>query len=635
MNLSRHLVFYVMGVSGVGKSTVGRAIAESLNIPFFDGDDYHPESNIKKMNSGVALDDQDRQPWLERLNELAIEQLQTTSCVIACSALKQSYRATLKQGIELHSKFIFLQGSFDLINERLAKRDHFMPASLLQSQFDALEAPVDALHCDISLTPDEIVNQIRNFFLAQTEIGLIGLGVMGTSLARNLGSRGIKTSIYNRHVDGKEEDIAKRAVTDHVELSDALPFDDLTQFVSSLQQPRKILLMVNAGKAVDMVIEQLSPYLTENDTIIDGGNSHYQDTARRIAVLAKQGCHFVGAGISGGEQGALTGPSIMPSGPEKAYELVGPFLEAIAAKDWENRPCCTYVGKEGSGHFIKMVHNGIEYVEMQLLAEVYTVLQHQGIGQTSIQSILEAWKPNAGSYLLEISADIMGKKENDQWLLDLILDKSGNKGTGNWTTVAAAQLGIPYTMVSAALFARYLSSFKEDRTAFAAQFNSDRPQSDPIADSDLFSAYQFARLINHIQGFQLIAEASTRYDWNLNLSEIARIWTNGCIIRSDLMKQLAERSKNRRNLIFDADIQAELDQHYAATKKVVANSLVGELAIPALSDALTYFNGLKTQRSSANLIQAQRDYFGAHTYQRIDDPSGTFYHTNWTNQDEN
>ncbi len=635
MNLSRHLVFYVMGVSGVGKSTIGRSIAESLNIPFFDGDDYHPESNIKKMNNGVALDDQDRQPWLECLNELAIEQLRTTSCVIACSALKHSYRATLKQGIELHSKFIFLQGSFDLINERLKKRDHFMPASLLQSQIDTLEVPSDALSCDISHTPDEIVNQIRIFFLNQAEIGLIGLGVMGTSLARNLASRGIKTSIYNRHVAGKEEDIAKRAVNVHDELSDALPFDDLTQFVSSLQQPRKILLMVNAGKAVDMVIEQLRPHLTENDTIIDGGNSHYQDTARRIAALAKQGCHFVGAGISGGEQGALSGPSIMPSGPQQAYELVGPFLEAIAAKDWQNRPCCTYVGKEGSGHFIKMVHNGIEYVEMQLLAEVYTLLKHQGVDQNTIKSILEAWTPNAGSYLLEISADIMGKKENDQWLLDLILDKSGNKGTGNWTTVAAAQLGIPYTMVSAALFARYLSSFKEDRTALATQLNTEKPPTETISNSELFSAYQFARLINHIQGFQLISEASNSYDWRLNLSEIARIWTNGCIIRSDLMKQLAQQTKNVRNLIFDPKIQAELVEHYAPTKKVVTIGLSNELAIPALSDALTYFNGLKTKRSSANLIQAQRDYFGAHTYQRIDDPSGAFYHTNWTNQDEN
>ncbi len=635
MNLNRHLVFYVMGVSGVGKSTIGKGLAESLQIPFFDADDYHPESNIKKMNSGMALDDHDRQPWLERLNSLAQEQLATTSCVIACSALKQSYRNTLKQGIELHSKFVFLEGSFDLINERLEKRDHFMPASLLQSQFDALEPPTDALHCEILQSPVQIIDQIKSFFLNQAEIGLIGLGVMGTSLARNLASKGIRVSIFNRHVAGKEEHVAERAVQRYGELSEALAFDDLEQFVTSLQQPRKILLMVNAGKAVDMVIKQLKPLLEENDCIIDGGNSHYNDTARRISALAEQRCHFVGAGISGGELGALNGPSIMPSGPKKGYELVGPFLEAIAAKDWQNKPCCTYIGPDGSGHFIKMVHNGIEYVEMQLLAEVYATLKDQGVGQIEIKRLLEEWKPTAGSYLLEITADIMGRKEGHQWLLDLILDKSGNKGTGNWTTVAAAQLGIPYTMVSAALFARYLSSFKEERTQLSKQITTKKVANESISHRSLYSAYQFARLINHLQGFQLIAEASKAYDWQLNLSEIARIWTNGCIIRSQLMKQFTRLFQESDNVLFHTFVQKELESNYTSTKQVVTSCISNEVAIPALSDALSYFNGLKSARISANLIQAQRDYFGAHTYQKVDDPSGSFYHTNWTNQEEN
>lgn len=635
MNLNRHLVFIVMGVSGVGKSTIGNLIATTFDIPFFDGDDYHPASNINKMNNGEALNDSDRQPWLEQLNVLAKEQLQQNSCVIACSALKESYRETLASGIEVDTKFIFLQGTFELINERLEKRDHFMPASLLRSQFDALEIPVNAVFCDISKTPSEIVDQIKDRLSNQSEVGLIGLGVMGTSLARNLGSKHINISIFNRHVAGKEERVAQKAVDQYNELSRAQPFEDLAHFLHSLQEPRTILLMVNAGKAVDMVIDQLKPYLSENDIVIDGGNSHYLDSARRMDELANIGCHFVGAGISGGEQGALFGPSIMPSGNERAYQIAGPYLECIAAKDKSGQACCTYIGNDGSGHFVKMVHNGIEYVEMQLLAEIYSLLKHQGEDQQQIKHLFKSWQPLANSFLLEISIDILNKKDGDGYLLDRILDKSGNKGTGNWTSVAAAQLGIPYTMVSSALFARYVSSFKNERERLGQDFNSKAHKIEALDSKMLFSAYQFGRLINHIQGFQLIAEASKAYTWNLNLSEIARIWTNGCIIRSDLMQQLVPALSDSNALIFNKDIQQELAQHFIGAKQLVANSIAQEIAIPALSDAVNYFNGIKTARSSANLIQAQRDYFGAHTYQRVDDASGTFYHTNWTNQEEN
>ena len=606
-------------------------MAQELGIPFFDGDDYHPEENIAKMNAGKVLNDDDRYPWLQVLNALAKEQIQKNSCVIACSSLKTSYRAILKKDIETQVKFVFLKGDFELIKGRLEQRDHFMPVSLLQSQFETLEEPVEALKTNISLLPKEIVDTIKVELMEKSEFGIIGLGVMGTSLARNLASKNFEISIFNRHIIGKEEDIALSAVKNHKELSNAKPFDDLSSFVGSLQRPRKILLMVNAGKPVDAVIESLISLLSENDVLIDAGNSHFEDTRRRISSLYEKGIHFIGAGVSGGEEGALKGPSIMPSGNEQAYQIVSPFLETIASKDKNGNACCAYIGPEGSGHFIKMVHNGIEYVEMQLLAEVYSILKNSGKGPDEIAKLLETFKSEANSFLLEITIDILRKKEGDAWMLDKVLDRSGNKGTGNWTTVAAAQLGIPNTLIAAALFARYLSSFKEDRVQVSTNYNVMASKLENYDPQKLLSGYQFARLLNHIQGFQLINEASNNYHWSLNLSEIARIWTNGCIIRSELMKDFIIFLKESSNPFFNASIKEQLLAHYPNTKQLVADCIIKGIAIPCLSESVNYFNGLKTANSSANLIQAQRDYFGAHTYQRVDDPSGKPHHTDWKN----
>ena len=619
-----------MGVSGCGKSTIGKLLAKDLNVPFFDGDDFHPESNITKMSSGQSLNDEDRQGWLETLNQLAKKQLEKNSCVIVCSALKQKYRDTLSNSIQKDTEWIHLAGTFDQIFERLNNRaNHFMPSKLLKSQFDTLENPKDAIQVDISLTPEKIIKKIKQELMNTSEFGLFGLGVMGKSLCRNLANNGFKISMFNRHVSGIEEDVAKNFKAHYPELSQAAAFDDIASFVNSLQQPRKIMLMVNAGKTIDYVIEDLLPHLSENDILIDGGNSNYKKTKERFDYLKTKGIQFIGTGVSGGEEGALKGPSIMPSGNPDAYQKVAPFLETIAAKDKNNLPCCTYVGPEGSGHFIKMVHNGVEYVEMQLLAEVATILKALGQNPDEISNTLETWKDSASSYLLEITTAIFKKKEGDYWLVNKILDKAGNKGTGNWTTIASAELGVPSTLIASALFSRYTSFYKEERLELHTHFEKTTASQLQINTKDVLEAYQFARIINHYQGFKLIAEASNKMEWNLNLSEIARIWTNGCIIRSTLMEELVDIFKDTTNILTNPQLIALVNQYKPATKKVVSQCVLNDITSPALAEAIQFFNGITTAYASANVIQAQRDYFGAHTYQRLDDTSGKSHHTNW------
>ena len=624
-------IIFIMGVSGVGKSTIGQLLSEELNIPFFDGDDFHPEENIQKMAGGTPLTDQDRLAWLSSINQLAKKQLSIKkSSIIVCSALKKSYRDILMEGLDMHTYWVFLNGSFEQIKERLENRTgHYMRSDMLHSQFDILETPSDALEINVSQKPSEIVEIIKKNYEVAAEFGLIGLGVMGKSLSRNLAKKGFKLSLFNRHLDGVEENIASRFIQEYPELSDSLPFDQIVPFVQSLETPRKIMLMVPAGGALDALMEDLLPHLSEGDILIDGGNSHYEKTKMRAEQLQSKGINFIGAGVSGGEEGALKGPSIMPGGDKQVYDQVAPYLETIAAKDKNQLPCCTYIGPGGSGHFVKMVHNGIEYVEMQLLAEVYSLLEKMGQNPTEISNLISSWSEKEDSYLLDITVDILQRKDGEDWLINKILDKAGNKGTGSWTTVATAALGVPSTLIAAALFARYTSFYKEDRIRAEKQFKQQGESILNLRTEDILQAYSFARIINHHQGFVLIKQAAAHYQWNVNLSELARIWTQGCIIRSSLMEDLVALFQNYENILDEPQHIDAIHSLSPAIKKVVSQAVCQGLALPCMTESINFFHSFATANSPANLIQAQRDYFGAHTYQRTDDPSGAFHHTKW------
>jgi len=629
MQQKQPIVIYIMGVSGTGKTTIGLHLAEETGFPFYDGDDFHSAYNRNKMASGKPLTDKDRFSWLEAIRSHVVDQLNTNSCIVACSSLKDRYRQMLAEGIESQTKWVFLQGSYNLILERMGKRTkHFMPTALLKSQFETLESPMGALKIDIQDTPNQIVSQIKQAYICPSEFGVIGLGVMGKSLCRNIASKGIQLAMYNRHVPITEENVAVNFKNNYKELASTKAFDDLKAFVNSLQTPRKILLMVNAGATIDIVLSDLTPLLSQNDIIIDGGNSHYADTERRIQYLKEKQIHFVGCGISGGEEGALKGPSMMPGGKKDAYKKVEKYLTKIAANDTNSKPCCTYIGKGGSGHFVKTIHNGIEYVEMQLLAEVYHIYHKMGKTASEIAAILSGWKGEVNSFLLEITIDILTTVEKDDFLIDKILDKAENKGTGNWATIAAAELGVPTTLIASSLFARYISSFKDERVMLSKTYKKNKPNI-KLDDNIILQAYKLARIVNHHQGFQLLKEASNAFDYQLNLSEIARIWTNGCIIRSDLMETLVPILKDNKNILLSEDIKLCITENKDNLTKLIIESISNELAIPCFSETLNYFNGITEENLPANLIQAQRDFFGAHTYQRNDDDAENYYHSNW------
>lgn len=463
--------------------------------------------------------------------------------------------------------------------------------------------------------------------MTKSIIGVVGLGVMGKSLSLNIAEKGHQLSVYNRSEAG-EADIVPSFLENNAKFTAIAGFTNLEAFVASLVQPRKILLMIPAGFAIDEMLKNLLPYLSKNDIIIDGGNSHYQDTKKRVDFLKKQEMHFIGCGISGGEEGARKGPSIMPSGSVESYAFVAPILKSIAAKDAQQNPCCTHIGPEGAGHFVKMVHNGIKYVEMQLLAETYALLSGF-MSADKIADLFSEWNDGKlSSYLLDITSQILRKKEGEKPLLDNILDKAGNKGTGSWSSKAAFDLGIPNTMMSAAVFARYISSFKEKRTILSAL--SKRSKSSETFDlKAIKNAYHFAKVINHQQGFELIKNASKTYNWNLNLSEIARIWTNGCIIKSDLMVTLTTTFKSSDSLFDDTSNLNLLNSLEEDTSKILQYGLSNRIPLDTFSTAFNYWLAMTTENLPANLIQAQRDYFGAHTYQRIDASPSDFFHTNW------
>ncbi len=461
----------------------------------------------------------------------------------------------------------------------------------------------------------------------KASFGIIGLGVMGRGLAKNIANKGFTLSVYNRTTE-TEKDVVSNFLVD-AKLNNIQGHTEMGSFVNSLGRPRKILLMVSAGQAVDSVITRLKPMLSESDILIDGGNSHYQDTQRRVSELIKDNIHFLGVGISGGEQGALQGPSMMVGGSEEVYDAVRTIFESISAKDKNGQPCVSLLGPGGCGHFLKTIHNGIEYVEMQLLAECYSLLAPTHSNE-QISSLLREWNQDElSSYLLKITADILVRKEGNDYLLDKILDKAGSKGTGSWSSQIAMQFGVPASMINAAVTTRYISMLKEKRIELASMITAKRDIV-PIDPETLKNTYTFARIINHYQGFEIVKSASIANNWNVSLSEIARIWTQGCIIKSRLMESFVEILKSEDDFLKHSEVFSEVKNHENDIILTLNNASNLGIATPCISNSLQYWFSMTTETSSAHLIQAQRDYFGAHTYQRIDKPSSDYFTTNWT-----
>ncbi|HBO39336.1 MAG TPA: phosphogluconate dehydrogenase (NADP(+)-dependent, decarboxylating) [Pasteurellaceae bacterium] len=466
------------------------------------------------------------------------------------------------------------------------------------------------------------------------DIGVIGLAVMGQNLILNMNDNGFKVVAYNRTTSKVDEFLQGAAKGTNI-----IGAYSLQDLADKLEKPRKVMLMVRAGEVVDSFIESLLPYLEKGDIIIDGGNSNYPDTNRRVNALAEKGIRFIGTGVSGGEEGARHGPSIMPGGNEEAWPYVKPILQAISAKTDKGEPCCDWVGKEGSGHFVKMVHNGIEYGDMQLICEAYQFLKDGlNLSYDDMQSTFTEWKKTElDSYLIDITTDILGYKDSDnQPLVEKILDTAGQKGTGKWTGINALDLGIPLTLITESVFARCVSSFKDQRVDAAKAFN--KVTGSVEGDKKVWieavrKALLASKIISYAQGFMLIREASENNDWNINYGGTALLWREGCIIRSAFLGNIRDAYQANPDLVFlgsDPYFKGILENCLADWRKVVAKAIEIGIPMPCMASAITFLDSYTSARLPANLLQAQRDYFGAHTYERTDKPRGEFFHTNWT-----
>ena len=466
------------------------------------------------------------------------------------------------------------------------------------------------------------------------DIGLIGLAVMGQNLVLNMNDHGYRVAVFNRTVSKVDDFLADEAKGTQV-----VGTHSIEELVGALKKPRRVMLMVKAGETIDQMIEALTPHMEAGDIIIDGGNSHFLDTNRRTAALTEKGMLFVGAGVSGGEEGARRGPSIMPGGNPAAWPQVKEIFQAIAAKVADGTPCCDWVGENGAGHYVKMVHNGIEYGDMQLICEAYQLLK-DGIGLNAAQlhDVFAEWNEGElDSYLIEITRDIFAKIDDDGLpMVDKILDTAGQKGTGKWTGVSSLDLGVPVTLIGEAVYSRCLSAMKDERVAASKILTG--PKVPAIVDHKAFienvrCALYCSKMISYAQGYMLLREAAKEQGWNLNFGGIALMWRGGCIIRSRFLAKIKEAyDKNPKlsNLLVDEFFSQTLDKNQGAWRKAVIQAIECGVPTPAFSTALAFYDGFRTARLPANLLQAQRDYFGAHTYERIDKPRGQFFHTNWT-----
>ena len=470
--------------------------------------------------------------------------------------------------------------------------------------------------------------------MKKSDLGLIGLAVMGENLVMNMESKGFTVSVFNRTTEKVERFVNGRAKGKNI-----VGCYSLQQLVDSLEKPRKVMMMIKAGKPVDDMIEQLLPLLDDGDIIIDGGNSHFPDTMRRCAYVESKGKLYIGTGVSGGEEGALNGPSMMPGGSPAAWAAVKPIFQSICAKMEDGTPCCDWVGENGAGHFVKMVHNGIEYGDMELICETYSLLKNiLGLTADEMHDVFAEWnRGELDSYLIEITRDILAYKDTDgSALVEKILDTAGQKGTGKWTAISALDEGVPLTLIAEAVFARCLSAQKEERVKASEILSGPTPlfEGDRAAFvNDLKDALLAAKIVSYAQGYALMRAAARSYGWNLNWGGIALMWRGGCIIRSVFLgkiKEAYDADPALENLMLAPYFREKLEKGQKGWRRICASAITNGIPAPALCAALSYYDGYRSARLPANLLQAQRDYFGAHTYERVDRPRGEFFHTDWT-----
>jgi len=470
--------------------------------------------------------------------------------------------------------------------------------------------------------------------MKKADIGVVGLAVMGENLILNMESKGFTVACFNRTISKVDDFISGRAAGKNI-----IGTQTIEELVASLETPRKVMCMIKAGGAVDAFIDQVIPFLDKGDIIIDGGNSHFPDTIRRTKKVEEAGLLYIGTGVSGGEEGALLGPSIMPGGSPAAWDAVKPIFQKISAQTDAGEPCCEWVGSDGAGHFVKMVHNGIEYGDMQMICETYQMMKEGlGLSNEEMHDVFTEWNASElDSYLIEITRDILGYKTDDgEAVIDQILDTAGQKGTGKWTAVSALDLGQPLTLIGEAVFARCLSALKDERVEAAKVLSGPATTFDgdkAAMIADLKQALYASKIVSYAQGYQLMREAAKEYNWELKNGEIALMWRGGCIIRSVFLgniKEAFDANPDLVNLLLAPFFKDAVENAQAAWRRVIMKSVELGIPMPAIGAALAYFDGYRSERLPANLLQAQRDYFGAHTYERLDKPRGEFFHTNWT-----
>ena len=609
------MIYLIYGVTASGKTSVGKLLSRKLKVPFYDADDFHPSSNIEKMKNGIPLNDSDRRPWLKTLRRNIESWNKDGSAILACSALRESYRSILMADMKIPMQFILLQCPISILKQRLGSRkNHFISPALLDSQIQTLEVPDYGIKVDSNSELEELVKLIVKKVSKANDIGVIGMGKMGKNLSLNLSSKGFSVSAYNREIKGEEESIAADFAKKNKEFN-LTPFNTLPKFIRSLASPRKVFLMINSGHPTDEILTQLMMLLDPGDIIVDLGNSYFIDTKRRSKFLAQKKIHFLGIGISGGHHGARNGASFMASGDKNVYQVISPVIEKISALDANGKPCSSYLGSDGAGHFVKTVHNGIEYGEMQLISEIYHLMRfHLNMKIDKISNVFKKWnKSDVSNYLLEITSKILETKIDGVHIIDLIDDKAENKGTGGWAVINSIEIGVPFDTLTSSLMFRYLSSMSDERkiASNTYQINSNKGTIDLKIIEDAYSA---ARIINHGLGFNLLQKASIKYKWNLNLSEISRIWTNGCIIRSKLMNDWIGilSKKSLKHPLLHENIVKKLKKLQPSLSEVVSIAIKLNCGFPVHSSSLNFFLSFTNKSLPSVIIQAQRDLFGMH-----------------------